>query len=278
MRIVVQGITGERGLLHTQQMLDSGTPIMGGITPGKGGEWAAGVPVFDTVRAAVEMIGANTSIIFVPQHNAADAIYEAIDAKIDTIVCISDGIPIADMTRIYEYTVASHSRLIGPNCPGILTPGVANIGIFPANLGKAGHTGVVSKGGAMIYEVIDILTRAGIGQSTCVGIGGDPIVGTSYVEILEMFEADPLTESVVLLGEIGGRAEIDAAEFIKRNMTKPVTALIAGLYAPEGRRMGHAGAIIESSTGSAQQKIAALRDAGARITQNPDHIPDLLRF
>lgn len=278
MRVIVQGITGDQGLLHTKQMIDSGTQVVGGITPGKGGEWTSGMPVFDTVRAAVQMTGANTSIIFVPQNEAADAIYEAIEAEIELVVCISDGIPIADMTRIYEYTRSSHSRLIGPNCPGILTPGMANLGIFPANIGFAGHTGVVSKGGALIYEVIDILSQAGIGQSTCVGIGGDPIVGTSYVEILELFESDPLTETVVLLGEIGGRAEIEAAEFIKRNMTKPVTAYIAGLYAPQNRRMGHAGAIIEGGKGSAQQKIAALRDAGVRIAQNPDHIPDLLRF
>lgn len=278
LRVLVQGITGDRGHFHTTQMLDSGTPIVGGITPGKGGEWSSGVPVFDTVRAAVEMTGANTSVIFVPQANAADAIYEAIDAGIDLVICISEGIPIADMTRIYEYARTSNSRLIGPNCPGVLSPGTANLGIFPAQLGKPGRTGIVAKGGALLYEVIDILTQAGIGQSTCVGIGGDPIVGTNYVEILEMFEHDPDTDAVVLLGEIGGRAEIDAAEFIKRSMTKPVTAFIAGLYAPEGRRMGHAGAIIEGGMGNAQQKIDALRNAGARITQNPDHIPDLLRF
>lgn len=276
-RVIVQGMTGQRGVDHTQRMLDYGTQIVGGITPGKGGEWVNGVPVFDTVATAVSMTGANTSVIFVPPGNAADAIYEAIDAGIVLIVCISDGLPIFDMMRVYDYVRASSSRLIGPNCPGILVPGVANVGIMPTSSALPGRTGVVSKGGALTYEVIHTLSQAQIGQSTCVGIGGDPIRGTSYVDILELFENDPNTDSVVLVGEIGGHAEIEAAQFIRAHMTKPVAAFVAGRYAPEGHRMGHAGAIIIDGEGTAQQKIDALHAAGVRVATNPDQLPYLLR-
>ncbi|NJL55958.1 succinate--CoA ligase subunit alpha, partial [bacterium] len=214
-RVLIQGITGKRGTYHTRQMLDYGTQVVGGVTPGKGGEWSNGLPVFDTVAAAVNMTGANTSVIFVPPGHAADAIYEAVDAGISLIICISDGLPISDMMRIYDYVQASSSRLIGPNCPGVLVPGLANVGIIPNDIALPGRTGLVSKSGALTYEVIYALSQAGIGQSTCVGIGGDPIRGTSYVDVLELFENDPNTEQIVLLGEIGGHAEIEAAQFIK---------------------------------------------------------------
>lgn len=276
-RVIVQGITGREGSFHTGKMIEYGTNVVGGVTPGKGGEWVHGKPVFDTVKAAVEATEADTSMILVPAPWAADAIYEAIDAGIKLIVCLTEGIPLMDMMRVYEYLKASSSRLIGPNCPGILTPGQTKIGFMPGYIGKPGNVGVVSKSGTLTYETVAALSAHGFGQTTCVGIGGDPLIGTNFVEILEMFEEDPETEKVVMMGEIGGRAEIDAAEFIKTRMTKPVVAFIAGRSAPPNTRMGHAGAIVEGGSGGAEEKIEALRNAGVRIAENPEQIPDLLR-
>lgn len=276
-RLLVQGITGREGSFHTHQMLEFGTQVVGGVTPGKGGEWVHGLPVFDTVKTCVEATGANTSLIYVPAAFAADALYEAADAGVELIVCITEGIPIVEMMKVYEYIRHSGSRLVGPNCPGLLTPGQAKVGIMPGYIASPGTVGVVSKSGTLTYEVVYALTEAGMGQSTCVGIGGDPIIGTNFVDVLRLFEDDPATEKVVLIGEIGGRAEIDAAEFIKEHMTKPVAAFIAGKSAPEGTRMGHAGAIVEGGEGTATEKIAALVDAGVRVADNPDQIPQLLR-
>jgi len=276
-RLVVQGITGREGGFHTPQMIEYGTNVVGGVTPGKGGQWAFGKPVFETVKEAVDATGANTSIIYVPAAFAIDAMYESIDAGIELIVCISENIPILEMMKIYEYIKTSKSRLIGPNCPGLLTPGQAKVGIMPGYIATPGNVGVVSKSGTLTYEVVYALTQAGLGQTTCVGIGGDPVIGTSFVDVLQMFEDDPETEKVVLIGEIGGRAEIEAAEFIKAHMTKPVAAFIAGKSAPKGTRMGHAGAIVEGGEGTAEEKIAALQAAYVRVAENPEQIPDLLR-
>ncbi|MCU0477069.1 MAG: succinate--CoA ligase subunit alpha [Anaerolineae bacterium] len=275
-RIIVQGITGREGGFHTQQMIDYGSNVIGGVTPGKGGEWANGVPVFDTVREAVKQVEANATVIFVPPAAAAEGILEAIDAGIGLIICITEGIPVRDMMRVYGKLKQSKSRLVGPNCPGLLTPGIGKMGIMPGYIAKPGRVGVVSKSGTLTYEVVNALTEAGMGQSTCVGIGGDPIIGTTFVDVLEMFENDPETEMVAMLGEIGGRAEIDAAEYIAKHMTKPVAAFIAGRSAPKDKRMGHAGAIIEGSEGSADQKNDALRAAGVRVADNPEQIPMLL--
>lgn len=276
-RVLVQGMTGREGKFHSLKMIEYGTNVVGGVTPGKGGEWVHGKPVFDTVSACVNATGADVSMILVPAAFAADAIYEAADAGIRLIICLTEGIPVRDMTGVYEYLRKSNSRLIGPNCPGLLTPGEAKVGFMPNYIGKPGGVGVVSKSGTLTYETVAAMSAAGFGQSTCIGIGGDPIIGTTFVEVLEMFEEDPQTEKVVLMGEIGGRAEIDAADFIKARMTKPVVAFIAGRSAPEGTRMGHAGAIVEGGQGTAQEKIDALRAAGARIADNPEHIPQLLR-
>ncbi|MBE2184066.1 MAG: succinate--CoA ligase subunit alpha [Anaerolineae bacterium] len=275
-RVLVQGMTGREGKFHSGQMIEYGTTVVGGVTPGKGGEWVHGKPIFDTVKGCVEATDANVSMILVPGPYAADAIYEAIDSGVALIICLTEGIPIRDMMNVYEYLKNSNSRLIGPNCPGVLTPGQAKVGFMPNYVGMPGNVGVVSKSGTLTYETVAAMSAAGFGQSTCVGIGGDPVIGTTFVEVLEMFEADPQTEKVVLMGEIGGRAEIDAAEFIKARMTKPVVAFIAGRSAPEGTRMGHAGAIVEGGQGTAQEKIDALRAAGARIAENPETIPELL--
>ncbi len=276
-RLIVQGITGREGSFHTKQMIDYGTQVVGGVTPGKGGEWIHGKPVFDTVRKAVDATGADASIIYAPASVAPDAIYEAVDAGIRLIVCITEGIPIQDMLKVYARVQASESRLVGPNCPGLLTPGQCKIGIMPGYIAKPGNIGVVSKSGTLTYEVVYALTQAGMGQTTCLGIGGDPVIGTNFVDALQMFEDDPDTEKVVLIGEIGGRAEIDAAEFIQTHMTKPVAAFIAGKSAPPGTRMGHAGAIIEGGEGTAAEKIEALQKAGVKVADNPEQIPDLLR-
>jgi len=275
-RLLVQGITGREGQFHTRQMLEYGTNVVGGVTPGKGGEWVAGVPVFDTVKEAVEATGANASIIYVPARFAPDAIYEAADAGLPLIVCITEGIPVLDMIRVRAYLDQRGTRLIGPNCPGLLTPGEAKVGIMPGHIGLPGTVGVVSRSGTLTYEVVYALTLRGIGQSTCVGIGGDPIIGTSFVDVLRMFQEDPLTDQIVLIGEIGGNDEEKAAEFIDRYVTKPVTAFIAGRTAPPGKRMGHAGAIIEGGTGLAADKIAALEAVGVRVADHPEHIPDLV--
>jgi succinyl-CoA synthetase alpha subunit len=276
-RLLVQGITGREGSFHTKQMIDYGTNVVGGVTPGKGGEWVHGKPVFDTVKKAVDATGANASIIYAPAGVASDTIYEAVDAGIELIVCITEGIPILDMIKVYDYVKRSGSRLIGPNCPGLLTPGQAKVGIMPGYIAKPGNVGVVSKSGTLTYEVVYALTQAGMGQTTCLGIGGDPVIGTNFVDALRMFEDDPETEKVVLIGEIGGRAEIDAADFIQAHMTKPVAAFIAGKSAPPGTRMGHAGAIIEGGEGTASEKIAALNAAGVKVADNPEQIPSLLK-
>lgn len=275
-KVIVQGITGRQGGFHAKLMMEYGTKVVGGVTPGKGGEWFEGKPVFDTVEKAVETTEADISMITVPAPFAPDAIYEAASAGVKLIVCLTEHIPVSDMMKVTHYVRQAGSRLIGPNCPGIMTPGQAKVGIIPAMVANPGNIGVVSKSGTLTYEVSFALKNRGMGLSTIVGIGGDPIIGTSFVDILEMFENDPDTEKVALLGEIGGRAEVDAAEYIKVNMTKPVAAFIAGRSAPPGKRMGHAGAIVDGGEGSAEEKIEALEHAGVRVASNPEEIPDLL--
>ncbi len=277
-RLLVQGITGNEGLFHTKQMAAYGTDIVAGVTPGKGGEWVLDgkIPVFDSVRIAVEARGANTSVIFVPARFAPDAIFEAADAGIELIVCITEGIPVQDMMRVCNYLDQKGVHLVGPNCPGVLTPEQAKVGIIPGDIANPGNVGVVSRSGTLTYEVLYALKEVGIGASTCVGIGGDPITGTSFIDTLGMFEADPHTEKVVLIGEIGGTDEERAAEFIADNMTKPVVAFVAGRTAPPGKHMGHAGAIVEGGTGLAADKIEALESVGVRVASHPEEIPELL--
>jgi succinyl-CoA synthetase alpha subunit len=277
-RLIVQGITGQEGLFHTQQMLYYKTNLVGGVTPGKGGEWVLDgkVPVFDSVKAAVEVTGADASVIFVPARHCADAIYEAADAEIPLVVCITEGVPVQDMLKVKSFLKQKRTKLIGPNCPGILTPGEAKIGIIPGNITLPGNIGVVSKSGTLTYEVLHALKQKGLGVSTCIGIGGDPIKGMGFIEILEMFEADAHTDKIVLIGEIGGSDEENAAEYISRHMTKPVVSFIAGITAPPGKRMGHAGAIIDGNTGTAKAKIEALETAGVRVAKHPEEIPALL--
>ena len=277
-RLLVQGITGNDGLFHTEHMVAYGTNIVAGVTPGKGGEWVMDgkIPVFDSVRLAVETTGANTSVIFVPARFASDAIFEAADAGIPLVVCITEGIPVQDMMRVRNYLDQKSVRLVGPNCPGLLTPGEAKVGIIPGDISIPGKIGVVSRSGTLTYEVLYALMLVGMGVSTCVGIGGDPINGTSFIDCLEMFNEDPGTEKVVLIGEIGGTDEEKAAEFIADHMTKPVVSFIAGQTAPPGKRMGHAGAIIEGGAGTAEDKVKALHEAGVRVARHPEEIPDLL--
>ncbi|MCS7219841.1 MAG: succinate--CoA ligase subunit alpha [Anaerolineae bacterium] len=275
-RLLVQGITGREGSFHTQQMIEYGTRVVAGVTPGKGGEWASGVPVFDTVRDAVEATDANTSIIYVPARFAPDAILEAAEAGIKLIVCITEGIPVMDMVQIKAYLDLQKVRLIGPNCPGVITPGEAKVGIMPGHIHTPGNIGVVSRSGTLTYEVVQALTERGLGQSTAVGIGGDPIIGTDFIDVLRLFEEDPYTEQVVLIGEIGGTDEERAAEFIAEYMSKPVTAFIAGRTAPPGKRMGHAGAIISGGTGTAAEKIRALQAAGVRVARHPIEIAEIV--
>jgi succinyl-CoA synthetase alpha subunit len=277
-RLLVQGVTGNEGLFHTQHMLAYGTNVVAGVTPGKGGEWVLGgkVPVFDSVRIAHQATGVNTSVIFVPARFAADAIYEAADAGIPLIVCITEGIPIQDMMRVRNYLDQKGVRLVGPNCPGLLTPGEAKVGIIPGDISLPGNIGVVSRSGTLTYEVLYALKLVEMGTTTCVGIGGDPINGTSFIDVLGMFEADPHTDKIVLIGEIGGTDEEKAAEFIADHLTKPVAAFIAGQSAPPGKRMGHAGAIVESGSGTAADKIKALQDVGVKIASHPEEIPKLL--
>lgn len=268
-RLVVQGITGREGQFHTSQCRQYGTNVVAGVTPGKGGQLADGVPVFNTVLEAVAKTGANTSMIFVPPPFAADAIMEAADAGVGLIVCITEGIPVMDMLTVKNFLATTNSRLIGPNCPGIITPGQAKVGIMPGLIHRAGGPiGVVSRSGTLTYEVVDQLSKQGLGQTTCLGIGGDPVNGTSFVDCLAAFEADNDTRGVVMVGEIGGSAEEEAAKFIKEKMTKPVVGFIAGLTAPPGRRMGHAGAIISGSSGTASAKIAAMRSAGVHVCED----------
>jgi len=277
-RLIVQGITGHEGSFHAHQMLTYGTNIVAGVTPGKGGEWVLDgkVPVFDSVKTAVDVSGANTSVIFVPARFAADAIYEAIDANVELIVCITEGIPVKEMTQITQILKGSRSRLIGPNSPGIISPPITKVGIIPSTITQPGSVGVVSRSGTLTYEVVYALKQAGIGTSTCVGIGGDAIVGSRFVDILSHFEGDPQTDMVVMIGEIGGQDEEIAADFIGTNMSKPVIGFIAGQAAPPDKRMGHAGAIIESGVGTAEAKIAALKDAGVKVASYPEEIPGLI--
>ena len=277
-RLLVQGITGNEGLFHARQMLEYGTKVVAGVTPGKGGEWVLGdkVPVFDSCRAAVDATGANVTVIFVPSRGAPDAMFEAADAGIPLIVCITEGIPVQDMMRVREYLDQKQVRLLGPNCPGLLTPGETKVGIIPNNIAIPGNVGVVSRSGTLTYEVLYALKQNDMGVTTCVGIGGDPINGTNFIDCLDLFEADPRTEKIVMIGEIGGSDEEKAAQFIAANMTKPVVSFIAGQTAPPGKRMGHAGAIIEGGAGTAADKVKALEAAGVNVARYPEEIPSLL--
>ena len=274
--VIVQGITGNHGRFHAGQMIEYGTVVAGGTRPGKGGESLLGRPIFDTAAQARERTGANCSVIFVPAPLAADAILEAVDAGIELVVCITEGIPVRDMQLVRARIDRSGSRLLGPNCPGLLTPERSNVGIMPGTIAAPGGVGVVSRSGTLTYEAVYALTARGIGQSTCIGIGGDPVNGTGFIDVLELFERDEQTERVVLIGEIGGADEQRAADYIRREMTKPVVAFIAGRTAPAGKTMGHAGALVEGAEGSAGDKIDALRSAGAGIAAHPEEIPDLV--
>ncbi|MBI4166055.1 MAG: succinate--CoA ligase subunit alpha [Acidobacteria bacterium] len=276
-RLLVQGITGREGMFHTQQAVAYGTKVVAGMTPGKGGTSVDGIPVYNTVREAREKTGANASVIFVPPAFAADAILEAADAGIPLVVAITEGIPTIDMIRVAAFLRGRSTRLIGPNCPGIISPGKCKIGIMPGRIHMPGHVGVVSRSGTLTYEAVGQLTALGIGQSTCIGIGGDPIIGTNFVDALRLFNDDPETCGVVLIGEIGGTAEEEAAAFVKANMKKPVAGFIAGRTAPPGRRMGHAGAIISGGKGTAKDKIAALEAAGAAVAESPALIGETMK-
>ncbi len=276
-RVVVQGITGRDGSFHTRQMAAYGTNIVSGVTPGKGGQDLDGIPVYDTLEEAASATGANTSIIYVRPAFAADAIHEAIDAEMDLVICITEGIPTLDMARVYAVLQGSGVRLLGPNCPGAITPGVTKVGIMPDHIHRPGHVGVVSRSGTLTYEIVHQLTSAGIGQSTCLGIGGDPIIGTGFIDALEAFEADPDTHAAVMIGEIGGSDEERAAEFVRQHMKKPVVGFIAGRTAPPGKRMGHAGAIISGGTGGAEEKVSALNEAGIPVADRSADVVDLIR-
>ena len=271
-RLIVQGITGKEGSFHTQQMVEYGTNIVGGVTPGKGGTTHEDIPVFNTVADAVRETGANASVIYVPPPFAADAIMEAADAGIPLVVCRTEGIPVADMVKVKEDLRDKQTRVIGPNCPGIISPGKCKIGIMPGHIHKEGRIGVVSRSGTLTYEAVGQLTALGLGQSTAIGIGGDPIIGTNHTDALALFEADPETDAIIMIGEIGGTAEEDAAAYAKENVTKPIVAFIAGQTAPPGRRMGHAGAIISGGKGTAAEKMKALTEAGIRVVESPADI------
>jgi succinyl-CoA synthetase alpha subunit len=276
-RLVVQGITGKEGSFHTKQMVEYGTQVVGGVTPGKGGTTHEGIPVFNTVAEAVSEAGANVSIIYVPPPFAADAILEAADAGMPLVVCITEGIPAIDMVRVKRFLEGKGTRLIGPNCPGIISPGKCKIGIMPGHIHKEGSIGVVSRSGTLTYEAVGQLTALGLGQSTAIGIGGDPIIGTTHTDALALFEADPETQGIVMIGEIGGTAEEEAAAYAKEHVTKPIVAFIAGQTAPPGRRMGHAGAIIAGGKGTAAEKMSALEAAGIRVVHSPADIGTAMR-
>jgi succinyl-CoA synthetase alpha subunit len=277
-RLVVQGITGREGSFHARQMLEYGTNVVAGVTPGKGGQqFESRVPVFNTVADAVAQTGANCSVIYVPPAMAAGAIEEAADAGIDLVVCITEGVPVLDMTTVMPFVRETGARLIGPNCPGLISPGESKVGIIPGSICTPGPIGLVSRSGTLTYEVVHHLTGNGFGQTTCVGIGGDPIVGTNFIDVLEAFNGDPKTEAIVMIGEIGGTAEQEAADYIRRNVRKPVMGFVAGQTAPKGRRMGHAGAIISGSTGTAEEKFAAFEEAGMGIMRRPVDVVELLK-
>lgn len=275
-KVICQGLTGSQGTLHTKQALTYGTQVVAGVTPGKGGTEHLDLPVFDTVAHAVDATGASVSVIYVPARFCFDSILEAIDAEIELIVCITEGIPTLDMLRIKHYASSKGTRIIGPNCPGVITPGECKIGIMPGEIHLPGKIGVVSRSGTLTYEAVKQTTDAGLGQSTCVGIGGDPIPGTHFIDVLRLFQEDDATEAIVMVGEIGGTAEEEAAEFIADNVTKPVVAYVAGVTAPKGKRMGHAGAIIAGGKGTAEEKFAALQEAGAETVNNLAEIGDVL--
>jgi succinyl-CoA synthetase alpha subunit len=276
-KVIVQGITGRDGSFHAEQMKKYGTNVVGGVTPGKGGTEINGIPVFNSVADAVAKTKANTSVIYVPPPFAVDAIYEAVDAGISLVVCITEGVPANDMLKVYDYVKKHGARLIGPNCPGLISPGESKVGIMPGNIVKKGPVGVISRSGTLTYEAIWALTCAGIGQSTCIGIGGDQIIGTNFLDALALFEADPATKAVVMIGEIGGTDEEQAAAFVKTKMTKPVVGFIAGRMAPPGKRMGHAGAIISGGSGTAKEKIEALNKAGIPVAASPTEIPAFIK-
>ena len=276
-RLIVQGITGKEGTFHTQQMIEYGTNIVGGVTPGKGGTTHENVPVFNTVADAVRETGANASVIYVPPAFAADAIMEAAAAGIPLVVCITEGIPVTDMVKVRRYLEDKNTRLIGPNCPGIISPGKCKIGIMPGHIHKEGSIGVVSRSGTLTYEAVGQLSALGLGQSTAIGIGGDPIIGTNHTDALRLFQADDETDAIVMIGEIGGTAEEEAAAFAKDNVTKPIVAFIAGQTAPPGRRMGHAGAIISGGKGTAAEKMKALQEAGIRVVESPADIGQAIK-
>ncbi|MFV3407844.1 succinate--CoA ligase subunit alpha [Bdellovibrio bacteriovorus] len=268
-KVICQGFTGAQGTFHSEQALAYGTKMVGGVTPGKGGTTHIGLPVFNTVKEAKAATGCNASVVFVPPPFAADSIMEAVDADLDLVICITEGIPVLDMVKVKEYMKGKRTRLIGPNCPGVITPGECKIGIMPGHIHKPGRIGVLSRSGTLTYEAVGQLTALGIGQSTCVGIGGDPVNGTNFIDVLKMFNEDPDTDGVIMIGEIGGTAEEEAAEYIKAHFKKPVTAFIAGAAAPAGKRMGHAGAIISGGKGTAEAKFKALEAAGCKISRSP---------